>query len=110
MAPGDLTTSTEQAEITVRPGQEVRLTARIERRDGYAGRVPLDVRGLPHGVHVLDVGLNGILITEKETARTFVIYCGPWVQPTTYPIVVLARSERKGTEHAAKSVLLRVVK
>jgi hypothetical protein len=108
--PGDLVTTTEQAEITVRPGQEVRLTARIERRNGHAGRVPLDVRGLPHGVHVLDVGLNGILITEKESARTFAIYCEPWVQPTAHPIVVLARSERKGTEHAAKSVLLRVVK
>jgi WD40 repeat protein len=108
--PGDLVTTTEQTEITVRPGQEVRLTARVERRNGHTGRVPLDVRGLPHGVHVLDVGLNGILITEKESARTFAIYCEPWVQPTSHPIVVLARSERKGTEHAAKSVLLRVVK
>ena len=108
--PGDLVTTTEQSELTVRPGQEVRLTARIQRRGDFKGRVPLDVRGLPHGVHVLDVGLNGILITEQETVRTFVIYCEPWVQPTKHPIVVLARSERKGTEHAAKSVLLCVVK
>jgi dipeptidyl aminopeptidase/acylaminoacyl peptidase len=110
VAPGDLVTTAEQTEIAVKPGQEVRLTVRIDRRDGYKGRVPLDVRGLPHGVRVLDVGLNGILITERETVRTFALYCEPWVEPTTHPIVVLARSERKNTEHAAKSVLLRVVK
>jgi WD40 repeat protein len=106
--PGDLRTTTEQTEVSVRPGQQVRLTAKIERRNGFKGRVPLEVRGLPHGVRVLDIGLNGILITEKETSRTFVIYAEPWVKPTTQPFVVLATSERKGTEHAAKSVLLKV--
>ena len=81
----------------------------IDRRNGFKGRVPVEVRGLPHGVRVLDIGLNGILITEKETTRTIVIYAEPWVEPMAHPIVVLARSERKGTEHAAKSVLLKVV-
>ena len=36
------------------------------------------------------------------------IYAEPWVKPTTHPFVVLARREGKNTEHAAKSVLLRV--
>jgi hypothetical protein len=108
--PGDLVTVTEQPEVTVRPGEQVRLTVTIERRNGFAGRVPLDVRGLPHGVHVLDVGLNGILITERETTRTIAIACEPWVQPTEHPFVVLSRSERKNTEHAARSVLLKVVR
>jgi hypothetical protein len=106
--PGDLVTTTEQSEVTVKPGGEVRLTVTIERRNGFKGRVPLDVRGLPHGVRVLDIGLNGILITEAETVRTIVIYAEPWVEATTHPFVVLSRSERKGTEHAAKSVLLKV--
>jgi hypothetical protein len=88
----------------------VKVTVRVDRRNGFKGRVPLDVRGLPHGVHVLDVGLNGILITENETTRTFVIYAEPWVQPTVHPFVVLARNERKGTEHAARSVLLKVIR
>jgi WD40 repeat protein len=105
---GDIVTTTEQSEVTVRPGAETRLTVHVERRNGFAGRIPLDVRGLPHGVRVLDIGLNGILITEKETTRTIVIYAEPWVEPTAHPFVVLARSERKGTEHAARSVLLKV--
>ncbi len=108
--PGDLLTATAEEAVTVRPGGETHLTVRIERRNGHAGRVPVEVRGLPHGVRVLDIGLNGILITERETARTIVLHADPWVAPTEHPFVVLSRSERKGTEHAAKSVLLRVVK
>ncbi len=106
--PGDLVTTTRQAEVTVHPGGQVTVTATIERRNGFKGRVPLEVVGLPHGVRVLDVGLNGILITEKETTRTFVIYAEPWVKPMAHPFVVLARREGKNTRHAAKSVLLRI--
>jgi hypothetical protein len=105
---GDIVTATGQSEVTVRPGGQTRLTVTVERRNGFKGRIPLDVRGLPHGVRVLDIGLNGILITEKETARTIVIYAEPWVEQTEHPIVVLARQEGKKTEHAAKSVLLHV--
>ncbi len=106
--PGDIVTTAEQSEVTLRPGGEVRLTVRVERRNGFAGRIPLDVKGLPYGVRVLDIGLNGILITERETVRTMVIYAEPWVEPAAHPFVVLARREGKNTEHAAKSVLLKV--
>ena len=66
----------------------------IERRGKFAGRVPVEVRGLPHGVRVLNIGLNGILITERETSREVVLYAEPWVKPMEHPIVVLAK--RKG--------------
>jgi hypothetical protein len=105
---GDIVTVTEQAEVTLRPGGTTRLTVQIERRGAFKGRVPLEVRGLPHGVKVLDIGLNGILITEKETRRTIELYAEPWVKATEHPIVVLARHEGKKTEHAARSVLLRI--
>ena len=39
-----------------------------------------------------------------------VLYAEPWVKPMEHPIVVLARSEGKNTDHAAKSVLLKVEK
>jgi hypothetical protein len=108
--PGDIVTATVESEITVEPGKETRLTVKIERRNGFAGRVPIEVKGLPHGVKVADIGLNGILITEKETVRTMRIYCYPWVEPMEHPIVVLAKREGKNTEHAGKSVLLKIVK
>ncbi|MFQ3593710.1 MAG: hypothetical protein SNJ82_11085 [Gemmataceae bacterium] len=104
----DLVARTEQAEVTIQPGGQTRITLHIERRNGFTGRVPLDVRGLPHGVRVLDVGLNGILIVPGETKRTFVLYAEPWVKPIDHPIVVMARREGKPEEYAAPSVLLRV--
>ena len=67
--PGDLVTTTAVGEVTIRPGGEARLLVKIERRNGFKGRVPVEVRGLPHGVRVLDIGLNGILITERDTER-----------------------------------------
>ena len=76
----------------------------------HAGRVPLDVKGLPHGVRVLNVGLNGILVTERETSREVVLYAEPWVQPMERPLVVLARREGTAAEYAAKTLLLKVGK
>ena len=107
--PGEIVTTTAQSEITLVPGGETRLTVMIERRNGFTGRVPIEVKGLPHGVRVLDIGLNGILITERETTRTMVLYAEPWVPPMDHPIVVVAKREGKNTEHAARSVLLKIV-
>lgn len=105
---GAIVTFTDESEVTIRPNGEVKVQVHIERRGGFTGRVPIDVKGLPHGVRVLDIGLNGILITEKETRRTIVLHAESWVEPTEHPIVVLARQEGKNTEHAGKSVLLKV--
>jgi hypothetical protein len=107
---GDIVTTTNTSAVSITPGRETRFVVTIERRNKFAGRVPLDVRGLPHGVTVQNLGLNGILITEKETRREIVLRAEPWVQPMEMPIVVLARHERKGTEHAAGSVQLKVKK
>jgi WD40 repeat protein len=108
--PGDVLTSTGQTEITIHPGGQAYLTAQIERRNGYKNRIPIEVEGLPHGVRVLDIGLNGILITEKDSVRTMAIYAEPWVQPMSQPFVVFARLEGKDQEIAAKSVILKIVK
>jgi hypothetical protein len=70
----------------------------------------LEVRVLPHGIHVIDIGLNGILITEQHTSRTFVIYVEPWVRPKSHPCVVSARHEATGKEYAAPSVTVWVEK
>ena len=107
---GDIVTATNLAAVSVKPGGETKLVVSIERKGDFKGRVPVEVRGLPHGVRVLDIGLNGILLTERDTTREFVIYAEPWVPPGDHPIAVVAKSERKGTDHAAKSVLLTVGK
>src|SRR4051812_6356420 len=97
-----------ESAVAIKPGQQTKLTVRIERPNGFTGRVRRDVKGLPHGVRVLDIGLNGILIAERETTRTIVLYAEPWVQPANHPFVVLARREGNNTEHAANSLVLMV--
>lgn len=108
--PGDVVTIVGISELSIRPGSEARMKVRIERRNGFKGRVPLEVRGLPYGVRVLDIGLNGILITERDTEREVAIYAEPWVKPMEHPFIVLSKREGKNTDHGAKSVLLKVQK
>jgi hypothetical protein len=106
--PGDIVTTTGQREVVIRPGQETHLDVAVERRNGFKGRIPVEVRGLPHGVRVMNVGLNGILITPDATSRRIALYAEPWVKPGEQPFVVLATREGKGTEHAARAVTLRI--
>ncbi|MBL8864506.1 MAG: hypothetical protein JNK93_03000, partial [Planctomycetia bacterium] len=101
------TVSTES--LTIEPGKETKFKVSVERRNGFKGRVPLDVRGLPHGVRVLNIGLNGILLTERDSEREVVIYAEPWVKPMSHPLSVLSRRESTGKEHAGKTVTLTVL-
>ena len=107
---GDVVTTTRAGEIAIVPGREARFVVDIARQGKFAGRVPIEVKGLPHGVRVLNIGLNGILITERETSREVVLYAEPWVQPMERPLVVLARREGVNAEHAAKPFPLTVGK
>jgi hypothetical protein len=106
---GDIMTTVDRSEVVLQPGGEAKLLVKVERRNDFKGRIPIEVRGLPHGTRVLDIGLNGILITERESSRVITLYCEPWAQPTSHPFVVLAKREGKTAEHAAPSVMLRVV-
>ncbi len=107
--PGDLIAFADVTELALKPGGIAKITVNIERRQGFVGRVPLEVRGLPHGVKVLDLGLNGILVNPQETRRTISIYAEPWVPAMEHPIVLLAKREGKTTEHATQSVTLKVL-
>jgi WD40 repeat protein len=105
---GDLRTTTSVSEVSVKPGGEVRMLVRIERRSGFNARVPIEVRGLPHGVRVENIGLNGILMPPGIAEREIVIRAEPWVQAISLPFVVVARNEGKKTEHAAPAVVLNI--
>jgi hypothetical protein len=107
--PGDIVATVDRSEVVLQPGKEAKLLVQIERRNEFKGRIPIEVRGLPHGSRVLDIGLNGILITERDTSRLITLYTEPWAEPTEHPFVVLAKREGTNREHATRSVLLRVV-
>lgn len=66
-------------EITLAPGQTVKAWIRAVRM-GNDGILNLDVHGLPHGVIVDDIGLNGVQIREKENERPIFFRAANWVK------------------------------
>ena len=94
-------------QLAVKPGGIVRLPISIERSGDFKGRVPVEVRGLPPGVRVLDIGLNGILIPPDQTARTLQIEVDPWFKPSEVSFNLVAKQEGKG-QTASQMVTLSV--
>ena len=92
-APPELLVSTGESRVELEPGGTAWVTLRITRERGFKGRVPFDIRNLPHGVIVRDVGLNGVLITEDETTQRFELYAEPWTRPVEQPIIPIGRIE-----------------
>ena len=83
-------------ELESKPGRVVRLPITIERTGDFKGRVPVEVRGLPPGVRVLDIGLNGILIPPEQTERTLQIEIDSWYQGGDVALALVAKEEGKG--------------
>lgn len=107
----DLTVAVDRQEVRLEPGKEARIRVDIDRLGEFRGRVPVNVRNLPYGVRVMNVGLNGILVTKEESSRVFTLYAEPWVKPLVQPIYVVARVETNSPnplEHAAAAVQLQV--
>ena len=67
-------------EVEIRLGQQVTMTLAVDRSPAFQGRVPIDVKNLPQGVRVLNIGLNGVLITEVQTERTVSLIAEPWAR------------------------------
>lgn len=89
----DLVVTTTADRVELPAGGEVTMTVKVERRNGFTGRVPISVMNLPHGVRVDDIGLNGVMITEEETTRTVHLVAESWVEPLSQPIVIVGRVE-----------------
>jgi hypothetical protein len=92
----DLKLAAAPERVTIQPGERVEMKFGVERNPNFSGRVPIDVRNLPHGVRVLNIGLNGVLVTEKQTERSVFLYAEPWVQPMERPFYASARLEILG--------------
>ncbi|HEV2350879.1 MAG TPA: hypothetical protein VG028_13650 [Terriglobia bacterium] len=107
--PPDVVVTTDSKEISIEPGKEVKVTLTVNRQNGFKGRVPCDVENLPPGVRIVNVGLNGVLVTEAQTSRTFTIRAEDWAQPISQPIYVVAEVEsNSSTRHSSPPLLLKV--
>ena len=101
--------TTSASRVTIAPGNISELTLIAERNEGFSGRIPIDVKNLPYGVRVLDIGLNGVLITEKQIQRKIRIYAEPWVKPQSRPFYAVGRAEGPGTSDSSGPVILDVI-
>src|SRR5206468_10985203 len=79
--PPDVVVSTEAREVALEPGKEVTIRLNVERYNGFKGRVPCTIKNLPYGVRVVNVGLNGVLVTEAQSSRTFTLHAEDWAKP-----------------------------
>ena len=96
-------------EVTLQPGGTAEVKVAIRRHNDFGGRVPVEVRNLPPGVRVLDVGLNGVLINEDENERSFVLEALSNADPIEQPIIVSGRVETRSpqqTLYAAEPIRL----
>jgi hypothetical protein len=105
----DVVVTTDTRQVSLEPGQQVTVTLHVERQNGYKGRVPCFVKNLPRGVQVVNVGLNGVLVTEAQTTRTFTLRAEDWAKPIEQPIYVVAEVEsNSSTNHASPALELKV--
>jgi hypothetical protein len=91
---------TQPLEITLVPGQTVKAWIRAVRQ-GNDGLINLDVHGLPHGVIVDDIGLNGVQIRDKENERPIFFRAANWVQDQDKLIHAALSSARNEHDSAA---------
>jgi hypothetical protein len=98
--------------VELAPGGRARVTATIARANGFVGRVPLSVNNLPFRITVPDIGLNGILITEDQTSRSFDIVADERAEPAEQTLYVTARVETNGgtaSDHSSLPITIRIV-
>jgi hypothetical protein len=74
----DPAAETKPLELTLAPGQTVKAWLRAIREDNK-DLLSLDVHGLPHGVIVDDIGLNGVQIRAGENERPIFFRAAKWM-------------------------------
>ena len=108
----DILMLSETKEVVLEPDGSAEIAVRVKRQNGFGGRVPVQVLNLPPRVRVLDVGLNGVLITEDEQERTFRIEALASAQPVDQLIyvggLVETRSTLQNSYAAIQPVLVKV--
>jgi hypothetical protein len=72
------TVNDKPLEITIAPGESVPAWLKIK-RNGHEDLVTFSVEGLPHGVIVDNIGLNGVLIPKGQDLRQIFLTAAKWV-------------------------------
>jgi hypothetical protein len=107
--PPDVLVTAEPAQLAIEPGKSTTVTLHVQRQNGFKGRVPCSVENLPPGVRVVNVGLNGVLVTESQSSRTFTLHAEDWAKPITQLVYVVGKVESNSpTMHPSAPITLEV--
>ena len=106
IAGGDAAEAANADEVVIRPGTTVTCRLSVE-RNGFDDRIQFEVDNLPHGVIVDNIGLNGVLIPEKETSRVLYLTAADWVPATCRQFFAVAKAEG---DQSSAPLWLRVAK
>lgn len=107
--PPDLVVAAEPQELVIEPGKTTQVKVNIRRANGFASRVPVLVQNLPFGVTVKDFGLNGVLITDHETERTFTLEASPRARAGEHVVLAVGAVETNPrADHASTPLVLKV--
>jgi hypothetical protein len=108
----DVKMTAETRQVTLEAGGTAEVWVSIERQNGFGGRVPVEVRNLPPSVRIIDIGLNGVLINEDETRRSFKIEALPSAEALEQPIYVSGAVETRAAgqqnSFAGEPILLKI--
>jgi hypothetical protein len=108
----DVLMTAQTKEVEVEQGKTAEISVAIERQNGFGGRVPVAVMNLPRRVKLVDIGLNGVLINENETHRSFTVEALPNAEPIQQLIYVAGdietRSGLQSVYAAPQAILLKV--
>ncbi len=108
----DIQMTAETREVTLDAGGTAEVWVSIKRNNGFGGRVPVEVRNLPPSVRIIDIGLNGVLINEDETRRSFKIEALPSAEALEQPIYVAGAIETRAAgqqnSFAGEPILLKI--
>ena len=94
----------------IRPGTTITANLLIDRQppgrdQPFDGEMKFEVRGLPHGAIVDNIGLSGILIRRGETERQIFINAAEMTAPSLRPVFAEANG---GGKPCSRPVRLRV--
>jgi hypothetical protein len=78
--------------VLIAPGTTVSAKLRVD-RNGFDGKIQFDVRNLPLGVIVDNIGLNGILLPEGQSERQIFLTAEKWIPETSRPFHAIAQVE-----------------
>ncbi len=111
-APADILVTTDKREVVLEPGQDAKIVVSVTRKNGFGGRVPVEVLNLPPHTDTPEVGLNRILITEEKVSREFSIRALRDAKPLEQLIYVSGIVETRSpqpTAFTAEPIVLRIV-